>query len=38
MMLKLCENSLAYRPAPLPYEEDYCNTWLSFEDCPCPDP
>ena len=37
VMLKPCENSPAYRPAPLPYEEDYCNTCLSFDDCPCPD-
>ena len=38
VMLKPCENSPAYRPAPPPYEEDYCNSSLSFEDCPCPDP
>ena len=38
MMLKPCENSPAYRPAPPPYEEDYCSTCLSFEDCLCPDP
>ena len=38
MVLKPCENSPAYRPAPPPYEEDYCSTCLSFEDCPCPDP
>ena len=38
MMLKPCENSPAYRPAPPPYEEDFCSTCLSFEDCPCPDP
>ena len=38
VMLKLCENSPAYRPAPPPYEEDYCDSCLSFEDCPCPDP
>ena len=37
VMLKPCENNLAYCPAP-PYEEDYCNTCLSFENCPCPDP
>ena len=37
-MLKPCENSPTYRPAPPPYEEDYCNTCLSFEDCLCPDP
>ena len=37
MMLKLCENSLAYCPAPPPYE-DYCNTCLSFKDFPHPDP
>ena len=38
MMLKPCENSLAYRPTPPPYEEDYCSSCLSFKDCPCPDP
>ena len=38
VMLKLCENSPAYHPVPSPYEEDYCNTCLLFEDCPCPDP
>ena len=38
MMLKPCENSPAYHPAPPPYEDDYCSTCLSFEDCPCPDP
>ena len=38
VMLKPCENSPAYRPAPPPYEEDYCSSCLSFEDCPCPDP
>ena len=38
VMLKPCENSLACHPAPPPYEEDYYNTCLSFEDCPCPDP
>ena len=38
VMLKPCKNSPAYRPAPPPYEEDYCNSCLSFEDCPCPDP
>ena len=38
MMLKPCENSPAFHPAPPPYEEDYCNSCLSFEDCPCPDP
>ena len=38
VMLKRCENSPAYHPAPPPYEEDYCNSCLSFKDCPCPDP
>ena len=38
VMLKPCENNPAYHPDPPPYEEDYCNTCLSFEDCPCPDP
>ena len=37
-VLKPCENSPAFRPSPPPYEEDYCTTCLSFEDCPCPDP
>ena len=37
-MLKLCKNNPAYHPAPPPYEEDYCNTCLSFKDCSCPDP
>ena len=37
-MLKPCENSPAYRPAPPPYEEDFCSTCLSTKDCPCPDP
>ena len=32
VILKPCENSPAFCPAPPPYE-DYCNTCLSFKDC-----